>query len=71
MGRFTVANIIGNLLFSGIGYVAFSYGKRMDNPRLMIQGGVLMGYSYFVPDTLWMYLIGAGLTAWVYLTRHS
>ena len=71
MGRFTVANIIGNLLFSGIGYVAFSYGKRMDNTRLMIQGGVLMGYSYFVPDTLWMYLIGAGLTAWVYLTRHS
>lgn len=71
MGNFTAANIIGNILFSGIGYVAFMYGKKMGNLRVMIQGGVLMGYSYVVPDTLWMYLIGTGLTAWVYLTRND
>ena len=66
---FSIANIAGNVLFSGIGYVAFMYGKRTDNARIMIQGGVLMGYSYIVSDTMWMYLIGAGLTAWVWLAR--
>lgn len=71
MGHFTAANIIGNILFSGIGYVAFVYGKKMGNYRVMIQGAVLMGYSYVVSDTLWMYLIGTGLTAWVYWTRND
>jgi hypothetical protein len=37
----------------------------------MIQGAVLMGYSYVVSRTLWMYLIGSGLTAWVYWTRND
>ena len=71
MGHFTAANIIGNVLFSGIGYVAFMYGKRMDKPRVMIQGGVLMGYSYVVSETLWMYAIGFGLTAWIFMTREG
>ena len=69
--HFSIANIIGNVLFSGIGYVAYSYGKRMDNMRIMVQGGVLMGYSYMVPSTLWMYLIGTGLTGWVWMTRND
>ena len=71
MGNFSAANILGNIFFSGIGYVAFMYGKKTDNMRVMIQGGVLMGYSYLVPSTLWMYLIGAGLTAWIWLTRND
>jgi hypothetical protein len=68
---FSIANIAGNVLFSGIGYVAFMYGKRTDNAGIMVKGGVLMGYSYIVSDTLWMYLIGTGLTAWVWLTRNG
>ena len=69
--HFSFANIVGNVLFSGIGYVAFTYGKRMDDMPMMVKGGVLMGYSYVVPATLWLYLIGTGLTAWVWLTRNS
>ncbi len=57
------ANIIGNLLFSGVGFVAFKYGKDQSSVRIMVLGGVLMGYSYVVSNTLWMYLIGSGLTA--------
>jgi hypothetical protein len=68
---FSFANIVGNLLFSGIGYIAYSYGKRMDNMGIMVKGGVLMGYSYVVPSTLWMYLIGTGLTGWVWMTRND
>lgn len=71
MGNFTAANIIGNLIFSSIGYVAFSYGKKMENSRVVVQGAILMGYSYFVSNTLWMYLIGTGLTGWIYFTRHD
>ncbi|MDD5303544.1 MAG: hypothetical protein PHS14_10600 [Elusimicrobia bacterium] len=71
MPHFSAANIIGNLLFSSIGYVAFSYGKRMDKTRVMIQGGVLMGYSYVVPDTFWMYAVGIALTGWIWATRND
>ena len=71
MPHFSFANIIGNLLFSSIGYIAFTYGKRMDKTRVMIQGGVLMAYSYIVSDTVWMYIIGTALTAWVWATRHD
>lgn len=69
--HFSAANIIGNLLFSSIGYVAFSYGKKMDKIRVMVLGGVLMGYSYVVPNTFWMYAVGIILTAWVWVTRHD
>lgn len=71
MPEFSAVNIIGNLLFSGIGYIAYSYGKKMDKTRVMIQGGVLMAYSYLVPDTLWLYVIGTALTAWVWATRND
>ncbi len=71
MGHFTPANIIGNLLFSSIGYVAFTYGRRMENTRVTIQGGVLMAYSYVVSETAWMYGIGIALTAWIWFTRHD
>lgn len=68
---FSAANIIGNLLFSGIGYVAYSYGRKMDKTKVMIQGGVLMAYSYFVTDTVWMYVVGTALTVWAWSSRHD
>ena len=71
MPNISLANIVGNLLFSAAGYVAFMYGKRMGSPRQMIQGGVLMGYSYFVPDTAWLYGAGLALSAWVWFTRDA
>lgn len=69
MPSFSTANVIGNLLFSAIGYVAYSYGKKMDRTRVMLTGVVLMGYSYVVSDTLWMYAIGTALTAYAWITR--
>ena len=71
MPSFSAVNILGNLLFSGIGYIAYSYGKKMDKTRVMIQGVVLMGYSYVVSDTVWMYVIGAALTAWTWSGRND
>jgi hypothetical protein len=68
---FTAANIIGNLLFSSIGYVVYKYGRSMDKTRLAVQGGVLMTYSYVISETFWMYSIGTCLTAWVWFTRND
>jgi hypothetical protein len=55
----SAANLIGNLLFSSIGFVGFIYGKRMNLWKLMICGLALMIYPYFVADTAIMYAIGA------------
>jgi len=71
MPTFSVANIIGNILFSALGYVAYSYGKSMGNWRVRGQGAVLMAYSYVVTDTLWLYAIGAALAGWVWYTRND
>jgi len=42
-------------------------GKNLLNDA--IQGGVLLGYSYIVSDTLWLYAIGVVLTGWIWFTR--
>jgi hypothetical protein len=55
----STANLIGNLLFSSVGFVAFVYGKRMNLWKLMLCGLALMVFPYFVGDTAIMYAIGA------------
>jgi hypothetical protein len=30
-----------------------------------------MGYSYFVPDTVWLFGVGLALSAWVWFTRDT
>ncbi len=61
--NFSPAGLAANLLFSGIGLVAFTYGKRMQRYPLMGAGAALMAYPYFVAGTLALWLVGAGLTA--------
>jgi hypothetical protein len=65
--HFSFASILGSLIFSGVGFVAFTYGKREGNFRTMFIGGLLMAYSYFITNTLWMYVIGSGLTAALFI----
>jgi hypothetical protein len=52
------ANLVGNLLFSSIGFVAFIYGKRMSLWKPMFCGLGLMIFPYFVSNTVFMYVIG-------------
>jgi len=65
----TAWNLIGSLLFSGVGFVAFMHGKKQGHFQTMAIGGVLMVYSYFVSNTALMYLAGAALTAALYYYR--
>lgn len=66
-----VASLIAGLCVSSVGYVLFSYGRKMARPPQMVGGLVLMVYPYFVPSVLWMLAIGVALCAmiWVAVQR--
>lgn len=66
---FSWAGIIAGLIFSGIGFVAFSYGKKNAEYVPMGIGMALMVYPYFVQNTLALYLIGIALTVGLYFFR--
>jgi hypothetical protein len=59
MFQLSAANLIGQLLFGSIGFVAFIYGKRRNVWRPMFCGLGLMIFPYFVSGTVAMYTIGA------------
>ena len=63
------ANFLGSIIFGGIGFVAFVYGKKLATYKPLCLGLALMIYPYFIPDTLWLYIIGAALTAALFVWR--
>lgn len=65
----SLANIIAWMIFGAVGFVAFVYGKKMGSFKPMVIGLVLMVYSYFVTQTLWLYIVGAGLCVGLYFWR--
>ena len=65
----TGSELLGALLFSGIGFVAFTYGRKMGQWKPAFIGGLLMCYPYFVPGAGWLYGIGAVLTAALFRFR--
>jgi LPXTG-motif cell wall-anchored protein len=68
-GDFNTANILAYIIFGGIGFVAFVYGKKNKILRPMLIGCALMGYPYFFTGTLVLYIIGVILTAALYFWR--
>jgi hypothetical protein len=69
VGGISAGNLMGNLIFSGIGFVAFMYGKKQGRFNCMALGGALMAYPYFVSSTTLMYAIGVALTAAIFYYR--
>ncbi len=69
MPSFSGAEIIANLLFGSIGFVAFIYGKRMHVWKPMFIGLALMAYTYFVQNTLLLFGIGIVLSAGLFIFR--
>jgi uncharacterized oligopeptide transporter (OPT) family protein len=65
----SAGNIIAGLLFSGIGFVAFTYGKREERYRTMVMGIVMMVYPYFTPSTTITCVVGAALSVALYFFR--
>jgi hypothetical protein len=48
MMNFSVPNLVVSFLFSGLGYVYFSFGRKMSRLVYAISGLVLMVYPYFI-----------------------
>ncbi len=57
----TPAYLVGALLFSIVGWVAFRYGRKRDHPKTMWLGVALMFYPYVVPWTWLLYALGIAL----------
>ena len=63
------ADLIGNVIFSAIGVAAFVYGKKQGSFRPMLIGGALVLYPYAVPNTMYLYIVGATLVAALFIFR--
>ena len=66
---FTAAKIFAWIIFGVIGMAVFMYGKKARHAKSTFIGIALMGYPYFVNNTIGLYLIGALLCIALYLFR--
>jgi len=58
---FDAGTLLAGIAASGVGYVLFSYGRRMSRPPQVIAGLCMLVYPYFVPSPLIVGVVGAGL----------
>ena len=63
------SDLFAMLLFSIIGLLAFRAGKRDAQPLKLVIGMVLMLYPYFVPGSVWLWVVGIALTAALFIWR--
>lgn len=62
-GGYTKGSVVAMVIFSIIGLGYLAYGKKSQQLLMLICGIALMGYSYLVDDTVYIILIGVGLSA--------
>lgn len=65
----TPAALMASLLFSGLGFIAFSYGRTTQRHRLLVGGLVLMVYPYFFDQAWIVVALGATICAAMYWFR--
>jgi hypothetical protein len=65
----STAYIIGCIIFSIVGFIAYRYGKKTAQPITKWLGVVLMFYPYVISDTLMLYIVGASLSVVAYVYR--
>lgn len=69
MLNFSAANLIGGVIFGSIGFIAFTYGKRMNLWKPMLLGIGLMIYPYFVTSDAIIYGIGIAASSALFFLR--
>lgn len=62
----TPAYLFGALLFGALGYAGWRRGRMLGRPSLTWSGVALMVYPYAVENTVLLWLVGAGLCAWLF-----
>jgi hypothetical protein len=66
---FSFGNILVGLIFGGIGFVAFVYGKKNTEMRPLFLGLALMVYPYFIPNPWAAVAVGVVLTALIFYPK--
>lgn len=61
--------IIVGFLFSCVGFVYFSFGKRMGKPHILVCGMVLMAFTYFMDGMLATVLVGLTVSGLPFIFR--
>jgi hypothetical protein len=59
--------LIANFAVSGVGFVLFSYGRKMSRTPQVLIGLLLMVFPYFVPSVLAMLGIAALLCGLLFM----
>jgi hypothetical protein len=62
----SISYIAGALIFGVFGWAAFRRGRKTDDPSLIWGGVALMVYPYAISQTWLLWLIGLGLTGWLF-----
>lgn len=63
--------LIAGFLVSGVGFVLFSYGRKLGRVPHVVAGLVLMIFPYFVPSVLVMLAIAALLCGLLFLATRA
>ena len=63
------STLLAGILFGAVGTVALIYGKKQSEWKPAVIGIVLMAYPYFVTNSVLQWLIGAVLTAALFIFR--
>jgi hypothetical protein len=69
--NFDASTLIAGFVVSGIGFVLFSYGRKMGRAPHVVTGIVLMVFPYFVPTVLLMFGIAALLCGALYMAARA
>ena len=69
LGSISFATIAIAVFFSLIGFAAFRYGRKNDEPRPLFLGIARMTYGYFVSNAWISLAIGSVLTALLFFPR--
>jgi hypothetical protein len=64
-------SLIAGLVVSGVGFVFFSYGRKMSRAPHVIVGIVMMVFPYFIPSVLVMLAVGALLCGLLYMATRA
>lgn len=68
---FDPSTLIAGFLISGVGFVLFSYGRKLGRFPHVVVGLVLLVFPYFVPGVLLMVGIAALLCGLLYLATRA
>jgi hypothetical protein len=64
---FDASSLVASLVVSGIGFVAFNYGRKQSRLPQLVIGLALMGFPYFVSNTWLMAAIAGALLGLLWL----